>query len=153
MYDVGWLADFADPDNFCEPYHATWGAFMSGQIVPASNAQPVDQAFVDNEIQAAMVEPNFGTRGAMYEDLQYRYWVDVPSFPLIQPVGRRFARDWVQGWYYNALYPGLYAYDIYKSIVSNPGVDVDASATITPGPGRLTPQRSYSAAQPEAQCT
>jgi hypothetical protein len=27
------------------------------------------------------------------------------------------------------------AYDLFKSIVSNPGVDVDATSTITPGPG------------------
>jgi hypothetical protein len=96
---------------------------------------PEDQTFVDNEINAAMVEPDFNTRKAMYMDLQYRYWLDSPSFTLIQPVGRRFARDWVQGWYYNSLYPGLYAYDLYKSIVSNPGVDIDATSTITPGPG------------------
>ena len=129
MYDVGWLADFADPDNFCEPYQASWGAFCYGQFAPADNAQPEDQAFVDAEINAAMVEPDFATRGAMYMDLQYRYWVDVPSFPLVQPSGRRFARDWVQGWYYNALYPGLYAYDLYKS---DPPVDLDITATVTP---------------------
>jgi len=125
MYDVGWLADFADPDNFCEPYQASWGAFMVGQGPPF----PEDQDFVDQEIQAAMIEPDFATRGAMYQDLQYRYWLDVPSFPLIQPVGRRFARDWVQGWYYNALYPGEYAYDLYKT---DPPVDLDITATVTP---------------------
>jgi hypothetical protein len=108
---------------------------MTGQIVPADNAQPVDQAFVDNEIVNAMIEPNFVTRGNMYKDLQQRYWTDVPSFCLVQPLGRRFVRDWVKGWYYNSLYPGGYYYDIYKSVVSNPVVDVDASATIVPGPG------------------
>jgi ABC-type transport system substrate-binding protein len=139
MYDVGWLADFADPDNFCEPYQASWGAFMYGQIDPSVNAQPTDQAFVDQEISDAMVEPNFVTRGNMYKDLQQRYWTDVPSFCLVQAQGRRFARDWVRGWYYNSLYPGGYYYDIYKQVVSNPLVDVDATSTITPGPGTTYP--------------
>jgi hypothetical protein len=93
---------------------------------------PEDQAFVDQEIRAALVEPDPAKREAMYQDLQYRYWLDVPSFPLVQPVGRRFARDWVQGWYYNALYPGLYAYDLYKSVATTVNVDVDMTATVTP---------------------
>jgi hypothetical protein len=132
MYDVGWLADFADPDNFCEPYQASWGAFCSGQFDFDNNAMPEDQAFVDNEISAAMIEANPTTRHDMYWDLQARYWNDVPSFPLVQPAGRRFARDWVQGWYFNALYPGLYAYDLYKSVASTVNVDVDMTATVTP---------------------
>jgi peptide/nickel transport system substrate-binding protein len=139
MYDVGWLADFADPDNFCEPYQASWGAFCSSQFNPANNAQPEDQAFVDQEIRAALVEQDPAKRGAMYQDLQYRYWLDVPSFPLVQPVGRRFAKDWVQGWYYNALYPGLYAYDLWKSTALTGNVDVDMTGTVTPATPTYNP--------------
>jgi peptide/nickel transport system substrate-binding protein len=132
MYDVGWLADFADPANLCEPYQASWGAFMSGQRDTAANAMPADQAFVDQEISAALVEPDSTKRGAMYQDLQYRYWLDVPSFPLVQPAGRRWARDWVRGWYFNALYPGLYAYDLWKSVAALEDVDVDMTGTVAP---------------------
>jgi peptide/nickel transport system substrate-binding protein len=139
MYDVGWLADFADPDNFCEPYQASWGAFCSSQFDPDNNAMPEDQAFVDQEIHAALVEPDYNIRGNMYQDLQYRYWLDVPSFPLVQPLGRRFARDWVQGWYYNALFPGLYAYDLWKSSVLPGNVDVDMTATVTPSTPTYNP--------------
>jgi peptide/nickel transport system substrate-binding protein len=139
MHDVSWVADFADSDNFCEPYQASWGSFCSGQFDPANNAQPEDQAFVDQEIHAALVEPDSAKRGAMYQDLQYRYWLDVPSFPLIQPVGRRWARDWVQGWYFNALFPGLYAYDLWKSLVPLENVDVDMTATVTPATPTYSP--------------
>jgi len=132
MYDVGWLADFADPDNFCEPYQASWGAFCSGQFSPDDNAQPENQADTDDLIQAAMIEPDYLTRKDMYWELQERYWNDCPSFPLVQPSGRRFARDWVQGWYFNALYPGLYAYDLYKSVATTVNVDVDMTGTVTP---------------------
>jgi hypothetical protein len=133
MYDVGWLADFADPDNFCEPYQATWGAFCSGQFVPADNAQPTNQTNIDAEISAAMIEPDYNVRKRMYWDLQLQYYNLAPSFPLVQPAGRRFARDWVKGWYFNALYPGLYAYDLYKSVASTVNVDLDMTATVTPG--------------------
>jgi len=139
MYDVGWLADFADPHNFCEPYQASWGAFCSGQFDQANNAMPEDQALVDQEINAALVEPDPAKREAMYQDLQYRYWLDVPSFPLVQPTGRRFARDWVQGWYYNALYPGLYAYDLWKSTEPLENVDVDITGTVTPATPTYNP--------------
>ncbi len=128
MYDIGWLADFADPDNFCEPYQKSTGAFLVGQGPPF----PEDQDLVDTEIDNAMIQPNFAIRGNMYKDLQYRYWLDSPSFTLYQPVGRRFARDWVQGWYYNALYPGLFAYDLYKSTTTLQNVDVDMTGTVTP---------------------
>jgi peptide/nickel transport system substrate-binding protein len=128
MFNIGWLADFADPDNFCETYQASWGSFCSGQLDPDNNAMPDDQAFVDQEIRAALVETDSAKREAMYRDLQYRYWLDVPSFPLVQPTGRRFAREWVEGWYFNALFPGLYAYDLWKSLVPLGNVDVDATA-------------------------
>jgi hypothetical protein len=94
---------------------------------------------VDQEIHAALVEPDYNIRGNMYQDLQYRYWLDVPSFPLVQPSGRRFARDWVQGWYFNALFPGLYAYDMWKSSVLPGNVDVDMTATVTPSTPTYNP--------------
>jgi peptide/nickel transport system substrate-binding protein len=139
MYDVGWLADFADPHNFCEAYQASWGSFCNTQFNKTYNAMPEDQAFVDQEIRAALVEPDSAKREAMYKDLQYRYWLDVPSFPLVQPSGRRFARDWVQGWYFNALFPGLYAYDLWKSSVLIGNVDVDMTATVTPSTPTYNP--------------
>ena len=94
---------------------------------------------MNTEIENALVEPDFAKRGAMYKDLQYRYWLDVPSFPLLQPVSRRWARDWVQGWYFNSLYPGLYAYDLYKSTRSLESVDVDMTATVMPASPTYNP--------------
>ena len=33
---------------------------------------------------------------------------------ILQGIGRHFERDWVNGWYYNALYPGYYYYSLWK---------------------------------------
>jgi hypothetical protein len=89
---------------------------------------------VDAEIAAAAYEINATLRDEMYQDLQYKYWLDLPSIPVVQPMGRRFARDWVKGWYYNDLFPGLYFYDLYKSAPggSVTNIDMDVSSTVAP---------------------
>ncbi len=133
-YCLGWLADFADPHDFAQPYMQSTGSFPSAQGPPF----PADQATIDNEINAAVVETNATQRGIEYKDLQARFYNDAITLPLVQPVGRRFARDWVQGWYFNAMFPGDYFYDLYKS---NDPVDVDMTHTVTPA--SPTPATTY----------
>ena len=120
-YATGWLADFADPDNFARAYMYSSGAFPVAQgtlpSTPGGNSTlPSDQGIIDLTVDTALAAPTPAARAFGYQNLQYRYWNDCMSFPLVQPVGRRWARDWVQGWYYNVLLPGLYAYDLYKQM-------------------------------------
>jgi len=130
VFCSGWSADFADPHDFAQPYMQSTGNFPISQGPPF----PADQATIDAEINAAVIEPNFTQRGIDYRDLQQRFYDDVITLPLVQPVGRRFARDWVQGWYYNALFPGLYAYDIYKSVVATQNVDIKVVSIVPTTP-------------------
>lgn len=128
-YDVGWLADFAHPDNFARPYQHSQGDFMFSQGPP----YPADQATVDAEIDAAIIAPTEAEQIWYYKDLQYRFFLDAVDIILCQPSGRRFARDWVYGWYFNSLFPGLYAYHIYKSVAAGAQpIDLDVVHTLTP---------------------
>jgi peptide/nickel transport system substrate-binding protein len=127
IFCLGWLADYADPSDWAAPYQQSSGNFMYTQGPPF----PADQAAVDAEIVAAATEPDTAKRNALYQHLQLEYYNDVPSIPVVQPVGRRFARDWVEGWYCNDLLPGLYGYDLYKSPPDPRAVDLDVTGTIS----------------------
>jgi peptide/nickel transport system substrate-binding protein len=128
VFCLGWLADYADPSDWAAPYQQSAGSFLYTQGPPF----PADQAAVDAEITDAAIQPDPVIRDHEYQDLQYKYYMDVPSIPVVQPIGRRFARDWVQGWYYNDLLPGLYAYDLYKTApVSYTQINLDITHTMT----------------------
>jgi peptide/nickel transport system substrate-binding protein len=128
IFCLGWLADYADPSDWAAPYQQSSGSFLYTQGPPF----PADQAAVDAEIVAAATEPDMAKRNAAYQHLQLEFWTDIPSIPVVQPVGRRFAHDWVQGWYYNDLLPGLPYFSLYKAApTSYQPVDLDATGTIT----------------------
>ncbi len=135
-YTQGKLADFADALDFAMTYMYSHVSFPISQGPPF----PADQTVIDNEIEAAMIEQNFTQLGLLYKDLQAKYYEDVISFVLVQPIDRRWTRDWVQGWYYNALLPGDYFYDLYKSVTALQNVDV---ALMTVTPATPTPNVTY----------
>jgi peptide/nickel transport system substrate-binding protein len=106
IFLFGWLADFADPHDFA------YGFMYSGGGFPP--LQKYSNQTIDALVQQGIGTMNETARRQAYYELQSLYHKDCPSVPLYQPIGRRFERDWVQGWYYNPLLMGNYFYVQWK---------------------------------------
>jgi len=98
MFQIGWLADYPDAHNFIFPFMSSEGTFSGWQN------------YKNDEVDALITEGISGTtaaaREATYRKLDQLYIDDVPSFILAQPLGRRYFRSWVKGFYYNPVLPG-----------------------------------------------
>ena len=103
---IGWLADYPDPHNFVHPYMHSKGTFAAWQHYK----NPKVDELIDKGIRTSDPEQ----RKQIYYELQKIYYEDVPSVVLYQPLGRHYERDWIQGWYYNPIYPGIYFYALSK---------------------------------------
>ncbi|MEM2703456.1 MAG: ABC transporter substrate-binding protein [Candidatus Bathyarchaeia archaeon] len=111
IWSIGWLADFADADNFARPYMHSYGDFAYFQNYTYWNGWGTRK---DEIIDAALKTPDGPARAALYKELQTIYYNDAPFLPISIPIGRRWCWYWVKGWYYNALYPAQYYYSMYK---------------------------------------
>jgi len=97
MFQIGWLADYPDAHNFAFPFMHSSGTFSGWQ----NYNNPAVDALVAQGIGAT--DP--AERQATYDALAQLYYDDAPGILLAQPLGRRYFRDWVQGWVYNPCLP------------------------------------------------
>jgi len=111
IFSIGWLADFADADNWVRPYIHSYGDFSYFQSYSVENGYGDAK---DKLIDLAVKTPDGPARRAMYKTVQEYYVNDCPSFPIDSPSGRRWAKYYVKGWYYNGLYPSMYYYSMWK---------------------------------------
>ena len=125
---MGWLADFPDPHDFVLPFYHTGGTFAYEQAYSNST--------IDALIDQGIATPNGPNRAKIYYDLQVAIVQTEPSIPISQPIARHFEKDWVNGWYYNAIYPGLYFYNMWKWYYI-------PIARYTPPPYPLQPNSTY----------
>lgn len=129
MFIIGWLADFADCDNFARPFMHTYGDF--------SYYQSYSNPEADQLIDLAIKTPDGPERRDMYYRLQRIYIEDNPSLPIDQPLGRMWHKRWVKGRYYNPIYPGIYFYHYWKQ--STCVADITGHLTPTSGiPDNIT---------------
>ena len=113
IFDLGWLADFADPHDFAE------GFMYSGMSGAFAVMQSYSNSTIDALVQQGINTMNETARRQTYYALQSAYHDDCPSVPTYQPLGRRFQRNWVQGWYFNPLFNGDYFYTEWKGGTPN----------------------------------
>ncbi|MDH5696331.1 MAG: ABC transporter substrate-binding protein [Dehalococcoidia bacterium] len=102
MFQIGWLADYADAHNFIAPFMSSNGLFSAWQNY--SNPE------VDELISEAISAATSAERESIYRQLDQLYIDEVPSFIIDQPLGRRYFRDWVKGWYFNPVLPSQLGY-------------------------------------------
>jgi len=102
LFVSGWTADFIpDPHDFVFPFMYSSGTFAA--------AQRYSNPSVDSLIEQGIQTTDGPGRELIYDTLQSMYYDDVPSVPIVQPIGRHWERDWMKGWYYNPLYGGSLA--------------------------------------------
>jgi len=134
LFTSGWTADYAHADDFVHPFMHTYGTF--------SQCQSYSNPTVDSLIESGIFEPD---PADTYATLQEIYFEDVPSVPLVQPVGRHWEQAWVRGWYYNPLYGGclasgidstgvdsqmIYFYHVWKAVTHFGDANNDGTVTV-----------------------
>jgi len=102
FYALGWIADFADPDNFAGPFMHSTNAF--------AGPQGYKNAEVDKLVEAAAAETDAKKREQMYFQLQQIAFRDVPTLYTTYPVRFVVMRDWVKGWYHNPMFFNEWGY-------------------------------------------
>jgi peptide/nickel transport system substrate-binding protein len=109
MFQIGWLPDFTDAHNFVVPFLHSQGTFSGWQ----NYNNPTADALIAQGI--ASTDP--AERQSIYDQLAQIYYDDIPGILLAQPLGRRYMRDWVQGFYFNPALPSEmgYVYNLSKS--------------------------------------
>ena len=107
LFIIGWMADYPDPHNFVFPFMHSQGTFSGWQNYANSE--------VDSLIDQGILEVESAERRQINYSLQELYYEDVPSVTIVQPLGRHWERDWLNGWYYNPVFPDIgYFYTLWK---------------------------------------
>ncbi len=140
IFVSGWLEDIHDPHNWAQP-------FMIGTYARRQNLPKEMIAEFKKLVDAGVSTVDPAKRAEIYKqltELDYKYAIAIRG---AVPTGRHYEQRWVQGWYYNPIYPGGYYYAYSKSAnAKNP--DTFVVATIGE-PDTLDPALCYETAGAE----
>ena len=107
VFVSGWLEDIHDPHNWASPMLV--GTYASRQSLP----DEIRAAF-QVKVNAAVAATDPAARAALYEELTQMDYDTAMAIRLPIGAGRHYEQRWVQGWYYNMIYPGTYFYVLSK---------------------------------------
>ncbi len=106
MMELTWQMDYPDPDDFAIPLASVGGSYSS--LFGLSNAT------LSQLIRDAAQETDLTLRAEMYYDISMSMYENAYYIWVEQPTTFHVERDWVQGYYYNPTYSGLYYYALSK---------------------------------------
>jgi len=104
IYTIGWMADYPDPHNWAPTYLGSGGTYSGyyGKAYTDWAKENVDP-LIDNALKST--DPD--QRTAIYKELTQLAHDYAVALYLYQPIDHNVRRDWVKGWYYNPMIPGM----------------------------------------------
>jgi peptide/nickel transport system substrate-binding protein len=107
IFVSGWQEDIHDPHNWLVPY--ALGTYASRQSLPDDLKTQFREI-----IGRGVNETDSDKRAEIYSEFNQLYYDNLPTILLAVQLTRRYEQRWVQGWYYNPIYPGAYYYPMSK---------------------------------------
>jgi peptide/nickel transport system substrate-binding protein len=101
IFWLGWAPDYADPDDYCTPFlDSVFGSFAAKTGYTNTS--------MDALIRQAGSELDPATRLALYAQITWGTYYDVPYMWLYQSNNFHVERSWISGYYYNPMYSAFY---------------------------------------------
>ena len=107
IFISGWLEDIHDPNDWLVPYVS--GTYGGRQSLPADLLKTLNPL-----INSAAEETDPAKRAAIYQQFNQAFYAAAPDVLLAVPGGRHYEQRWVQGYFFNPIYPGDYYYNLSK---------------------------------------
>ncbi|MBU2529561.1 MAG: ABC transporter substrate-binding protein, partial [Elusimicrobia bacterium] len=107
LFTRGWTGDYPDPHNFIFPFYHSKGRYAIAQNY--SNPQ------MDKLINLAVSQTSTIERKKLYARIQKLAHEETIQIYTIHPQGLLAMRDWIKGFYDNAVFMGIYFYPISKN--------------------------------------
>ncbi len=108
---LGWAPDYADPDDYVIPF--LLGNSTYSTMVGLNNNS------LNSLITSASAELNDSARAQMYYNISMDCYENAYYIWTDQATQFHVERDWVQGYYFNPMFGGLYYYDLSKPPTGN----------------------------------
>jgi peptide/nickel transport system substrate-binding protein len=108
LFVSGWLEDIHDPHNWFQPYLV--GTYGRRQQLP----EDVTAQFQEL-LNQGVSESDPAKRAEIYTQVNQLVYDLAPDIILAIPTGRHYQQRWVNGYYYNPIYPGNYFYPLSKN--------------------------------------
>ena len=108
----GWLADFPDPHNFVQPFLDSAG-YYAGRRGDAYKKW-AEEVGINDLISEGISTTDTARRKEIYTQLQQMSIDHAIDLWIDQPTGSNTRRTWVEGWYPNAMRPGVDFYSMDK---------------------------------------
>ena len=106
LFTRGWTGDYPDPHNFIFPFYHSKGRYAIAQNY--SNPE------MDKLINLAVSQTSIIKRKQLYKKIQKLAHEEAIQIYTIHPQGLLAMRDWIKGFYDNAVFMGIYFYPIKK---------------------------------------
>lgn len=105
---------------------------------PGHTVTELNNTYVNGLIEIGITIPDSNPlRGELYEELMDISYAEVSTEYTFQGKGRHYERDWLEGWYYNIIWPGNLYYELWKSPVETEIRDLGIIGSLSPDTGTL----------------
>lgn len=105
---LGWAPDYADPQDYVQPFLYSTGYYGSRYIVGNDT--------LDAMIDAAAIEQNKDARISAYKNISMFAYNQCLYLWTVQASNFHVERTWVVGYNYNAMYSQFYYYPMDKNV-------------------------------------
>jgi peptide/nickel transport system substrate-binding protein len=109
IWMLGWLEDYHDPNDWVVPFLSSGGTYSAYQGFAKDLQTQLDQLITQGVSTADTAQ-----RAQIYAQLQNLSYENALDLFVDQPLGRHYEQEWINGYYYNPVYPDLYFYVLGK---------------------------------------